>query len=326
MTRIVASHTMDTAEMRAAYAGTLIELADQNEKIVALEADLMGAGGMGVFQKAHPDRLFDVGIAEQSMVGMAAGLAVVGFVPFVHTFGTFATRRPCDQIYISCAYSRTNVKLVGSDPGITGALNGGTHQSMEDIALLRPIPNITILEPSDAVQLTWAICAAAETEGLFYIRMHRKPAMRVYEEGSDFTVGKGVVVRQGTDVTILVSGALMMEQALKAAEKLESQGITARIVDLVSIKPLDEELILRCAAETGAILVAENHFAAGGVASAVAEVLGEHAVGVPFRGTGIRDSFGEVGEVSYLLERFGMSGAHLAEMARQLVERKAGAK
>lgn len=322
MTKISPTHTMEAAEMRAAYANTLIALADQDDKIVALEADLMGAGGMGAFQKKHPQNLFDVGIAEQSMVCIAAGLAVAGFVPFAHTFGTFATRRPCDQIYISCAYSGANVKLVGSDPGITGGLNGGTHQAMEDIALLRPIPNITILEPSDSVQLSWAVRTAAETEGLFYIRMHRKPAMRVYEEGSDFTIGKGVIVKEGTDITILVSGALMMEQSLQAAEELEKQGVSARVADLVSIKPIDEQLIVRCAKETGALLVAENHFAIGGVASAVAEILAKNMIAVPFAGTGIENAFGEVGEIPDLLDRFKMRAAHIAGKAKQLLNRK----
>ncbi len=320
MFKIASTHEMDSVEMRSAYAETMRELARLDDKIVALEADLMGAGGMTGFKNEFPGRTIDVGIAEQSLISIAAGLSVVGYVPFAHTFATFATRRPCDQIYISCAYSHANVKIVGSDPGITGELNGGTHQAMEDIAILRPIPNITILEPSDAVQMGWAIRKAAETEGLFYIRMHRKPTIKVYEKDSEFEIGRGVVVRDGADATILASGALMMEQALIASESLCKEGVSARVVDLVSIKPIDKELILRCARETKAIVVAENHFTTGGVASAVAEVLAENAVGVPFKHIGIRNSFGEVGQVGYLLERFGMTGGHIAAAVKDAVK------
>jgi len=324
MVKILGDYKINPQEMRAVYAETLVDLARDNEKIVALEADLMGAGGTGVFQKTYPDRMFDVGIAEQSMITMAAGLSVTGFIPFAHTFGTFATRRPCDQIYISCAYSRANVKIVGSDPGITGALNGGTHQAMEDIALMRPIPNITILEPCDPVQMKWSICKAAETKGLFYIRMHRKPTIQIYEANSNFELGKGVVVKEGNDATIIVSGALMMEQSLLAAEELRHRGISVRIVDIVSIKPIDEELIVRCANETSSVLVAENHFITGGLTSAVAEVLVQNAIGIPFDSTGIKDAFGEVGQVEYLLEHFKMGAGHIVKKVSALIDRKRG--
>lgn len=322
MLKVASTHEMDSVEMRSVYAETMKELAKSSDKIVALEADLMGAGGMTSFKNEFPDRMFDVGIAEQSLICIAAGLSVVGYVPFAHTFATFMTRRPCDQIYISCAYSDANVKLVGSDPGITGELNGGTHQAMEDIAILRPIPNITILEPSDAVQMRWAVRKAAETQGLFYIRMHRQSTIKVYEKDSEFEIGKGVVVRDGTDGTILVSGALMMKQALEAAELLSKEGVSTRVVDLVSVKPIDRDLIVRCAEETGAIVVAENHFTTGGVASTVAEVLAENAIGVPFKSIGIKDSFGEVGKVDYLLERFEMTNKHIMAAVKDAIKAK----
>ena len=322
MVKIASKHEMGSIEMRAVYAETLIEIAKENPRIVDLEADLMGAGGMGAFKKAFPDRLINVGIAEQTMITMAAGLSVAGYIPFAHSFGPFVTRRPCDQVYISCAYSKTNVKIVGSDPGITGALNGGTHQAMEDIAILRPIPGITILEPSDPVQMKWAVKAAAETEGLFYIRFHRKFARTIYEEGCQFQIGKGVIVREGMDATILALGVVMLDEALLAAEKLKEQGISVRVVDLVSVKPIDRELIVRCARETGAIVVAENHFTIGGVSSAVSEVLTESGIGIPYANVGVRDSFGEVGQLDYLLERFEMTHGHIAEKVRKVVAAK----
>ncbi len=322
MVKVAKTFEKDAAELRTYFCSALIELAKDNEKIVDLEADLMGAGGLTPFKQAYPDRSFNVGIAEQSMIGIAAGLSVAGFIPFAHTFGAFATRRPLDQIYISCAYSHQNVKIVGSDPGITGAPNGGTHQAMEDIAILRPIPDITILEPCDPVQMKWAAKTAAQTKGLFYIRMHRKQCTSIYEEGSEFEVGKGAVVKAGSDATIFTTGAVMMEESLKAAEQLEKAGISVRVVDLVSIKPIDEELIVKCAKEAGAVLVAENHFSIGGVTSAVAEVLVNNRVAVPFDCAAVKDAFGEVGTVDSLLERFEMRGTDIAEKIKALVSRK----
>jgi len=322
MNKVIVKREATNKELRATYAQTLIQLANEDPRIVDLEADLMGAGGMGAFKAAHPDRLIDVGIAEQSMVAMAAGLSVTGYVPFLHSFGPFVTRRPCDQVYISCAYAGNNVKICGSDPGVTGTLNGGTHQAMEDIALLRPIPGITILEPCDHTQMAWAVRAAAKNEGVFYIRMFRKVCDQIYAEGSEFELGKGIVTREGSDVTVFTCGAVMMQQSLSAAEMLAEKGISVRVVDLFSIKPLDRELVARCARETGAVVVAENHFTVGGLSSAVSEVLAEEGIGVPFGNIGVRDSFGEVGPLDYLLERFELTDKHIAAKICQVLEKK----
>lgn len=308
-------------ELRTTYAETLAELARNNPRIVDMEADLTGAAGMAGFKKEFPNQYVDVGIAEQSLVSMAAGLSVTGFVPFLHTFGPFATRRPCDQIYISCAYAHANVKICGSDPGVTGTLNGGTHQAMEDIALLRPIPGITILEPCDHAQMAWAVRTAAETEGLFYIRMYRKSCDDIYAPGSQFQLGKGITVRDGTDVAIITCGAVVIQQSLKAAELLSEAGISARVVDMFSIKPLDKELIIRCARETGAIVVAENHFTIGGLNSAVSETLTEAGIGVPYGIIGVKDRFGEVGRLDELLESFELTGTHIAAKAREILKK-----
>jgi transketolase len=322
MIKIVDEYKNDSQEMRSVYTQTLIQQAGLNSNIVALEADLMSSDGMSEFKKNFPERLVDVGIAEQSLVTAAAGLSWTGLIPFAHTFATFITRRPCDQIYISCAYSKANVKLVGSDPGIAGELNGGTHQAMEDIAILRSIPNITIFEPSDAVQLNWAIRQAAEIKGLCYIRLYRKQALRIYAEGSEFKIGKGVIVEEGTDVTIIALGAIMLEQALKAAAELRQQGISVRVVDPVCVKPIDKKLILQCAKETKAMVVAENHSTTGGLASSVAEVLVQNRIAIPFASIGIKNSFGEVGQQDYLLRRFEMSDDYILKTVVGLLNRK----
>lgn len=322
MTKAIVERKADGRELRATYAGTLVELAAEDSRIVDLEADLMGAGGMGVFRKAFPERLIDVGIAEQSMVAMAAGLSFTGFIPFLHTFGPFATRRPCDQIYISCAYAGANVKLCGSDPGVTGTLNGGTHQAMEDVALLRPIPGITILEPCDHTQMAWAVRTAARTQGLFYIRMYRKGCDQVYAPGSDFSIGKGEILRPGNDAVIFTCGAVMVEQSLAAAAELAAEGVQVRVVDCFSIKPLDRDLVVCCARETGAVVTAENHFTTGGLHSAVAEALTESGTAVAYGNVGVRDRFGEVGPLEGLLERFGLTGRHIAAAVRETLSRK----
>lgn len=321
MKNIVIERKHDTRELRATYAQTLIDLAGEDPRILDLEADLTGAGGMSAFMKAYPERHIDVGIAEQSLVTIAAGLSFTGYVPFLHTFGPFATRRPCDQVYISCAYAGANVKICGSDPGITGTLNGGTHQAMEDIALMRPIPNITILEPCDHTQMAWAVREAAKTEGLFYIRMFRKACDQIYAPGSEFTLGKGIVLRDGTDATVLTCGAVLMQQALSAADILAEDGISLRVVDLFSIKPLDQELIIRCAKETGAIITVENHSTIGGLHSAVSETLTEAGIGVAYGNLGVRNRFGEVGQLDELLERFELTDHHIAAKVRETIKK-----
>ena len=322
MEKAIVERKANGKELRAIYAQTLVDLAAGDPRIVDLEADLMGAGGMGVFKQAHPGRLIDVGIAEQSMVAMAAGLSFTGFIPFLHTFGPFATRRPCDQVYISCAYAGANVKICGSDPGVAGTLNGGTHQAMEDVALLRPIPNITILEPCDHTQMEWAVRTAAKTEGLFYIRMFRKPCDQIYAPGSGFALGRGEVVREGGDAVIFTCGVVMMRESLAAADLLVAEGVQVRVVDLFSVKPLDRELVARCARETGAVVTAENHFAIGGLHSAVSEVLAEEGVGAAYGSIGVRDRFGEVGQLDELLQSFGMTARHIAAKVRETLARK----
>lgn len=306
-------------EMRAVYAETLVELGAKNKDIVLLEADLMKASGTGPFQAAYPERTFDVGVAEANMVGVAAGLSAEGKIPFAATFGCFATRRVFDQFFVSCAYARLNVKLVGTDPGVSAAFNGGTHMPFEDLALMRAVPGIAVLEPSDAASLRGLVAAAAERKGSVYMRLHRKAVPDLYPAGEKFEIGKAKLLREGKHVAIVALGSIMVNEALKAAELLAKEGIEASVVDALSVKPLDAELILREARKCGAVVTAENHQASGGLGSAVAELLAETGAARLAR-IGVKDEFGEVGTQDYLQDRFGLRAANIAEAAKALAK------
>jgi len=310
----------DKGMMRETYCSTLVELAGKNPKIVALDSDLMSSSGMKPFKTAYPDRFFNVGVAEANMVGVAAGLSAAGFVPFAHSFACFATRRVCDQIFISAAYSKLNVKIVGTDPGVTAAYNGGTHMPLEDMAVLRAIPEIKLVEPTDVTVLKSLLPQIAADYAVYYIRLQRKNPVMVYESG-DFTIGKGVVVRPGKDVTLIASGILVSE-ALKAAAALANDGIDARVVDMFTWKPLDVELVASCARETGAIVTCENHNAVGGLGSAVCETVAG-VCPVPVERIGSQDRFGEVGPEDYLLNLMGMDAGSIAAAAKRAVSRRA---
>ena len=321
MNAILASNqATDKLAMRDAYCQTLMELAAKDPRIVALDADLMKSMGMVPFLKAFPDRTFDVGVQEANMIGVAAGLSATGKIPFAHSFAPFASRRCFDQVFLSCGYARLNVRVIGSDPGITAAYNGGTHMPFEDMGLMRLVPGITILEPVDATMLKNLVEQTAARYGVFYIRLLRKNAIQIYEEGSTFEIGKGVRLREGKDVTVFASG-IMVSESLKAAEILKGQGISAKVVNLFTLKPIDRELIIQCAQETGAIVTAENHNIINGLGSAVAEVLVEE-VPVPMERVGVKDSFGEVGPVDYLAKRFEMTADDIVKAVQKVVSRK----
>jgi len=307
-------------EMRAAYCGALVDEARRNDRIVSLDCDLSSSCGTGGFSKAFPSRAFNLGIQEQNACAMAAGLARTGFVPFLHTFAVFATRRIYDQIFQSCAYAGQNVKIIGCDSGVSAAFNGGTHMAFEDVGIMRVMPHVTIVEPSDPTMMRSVVRQLAETDGVFYLRMPRKTVYDLYEPGSEFTVGKAEVIRQGSDVTIIAVG-LEVRQALEAAETLAGDGISARVVDMFTIKPIDAECIKKCAAETGAIVTCENDNIIGGLGSAVAEVLVESDP-VPMERIGVQDEFGEVGPQSYLEERFGLTAPFIVEKVMRVLKRK----
>ena len=314
------NRVLDKIAMRDCYCSTLMELAARDKRVVVLDADLMKSMGMMPFMKAYPERTFDVGVQEANMIGVSAGLSATGKIPFAHSFAPFASRRCFDQVFLSCGYAKLNVRIIGSDPGITAAYNGGTHMPFEDMGIMRNVPNITILEPTDATMLKSLVEQTLDIYGVFYIRLLRKNAIKIYEEGSSFEIGKAITLREGSDVTIFAIG-YMVNESLKAAEILEADGISAKVVNIFTLKPIDAGMIIKCAKETGAIVTAENHNIINGLGSAVAEVLVENYP-VPMERVGVRDLFGEVGSVDYLAKRFEMTPDDIAVKVRKVIERR----
>lgn len=311
---------LEAQEMRTVYCETMIALAKEDPRIVDVEADLTGAHGMKPFKAAYPERSFNVGIAEANMVGVAAGLSACGKIPFVHSFATFASRRCFDQIAVSVCYAGLNVKIVGSDPGVGAELNGGTHMALEDMGIMRTLPGMTIFEPTDSVQLRKALPAVARHEGPVYIRLFRRKAEKVFDEDYAFTLGKADLLRDGSDVTLIASG-VCVANALKAADMLAAEGVSARVLNMHTVKPVDAGAVLRAAEETGAIVTAENHSIIGGLGSAVAEVLAEGRP-APLERVGVKDHFGQVGKAPYLMGVFGIAPADVARAARRAIARK----
>ena len=320
MANIKNTYEKEPVMMREVYCNTLVELAKTNKNIVMLDADLISSSGTKPFAKAYPERTFNCGVAEANMVGVAAGLSATGKIPFAHSFGTFASRRCLDQIFVSAAYAQLNVRIVGSDPGVTAAYNGGTHMPFEDMASLRAIPQITLVEPTDTVMLAQIIEQLATAYGVYYIRLQRKNAVSIYQPDSEFTIGKGVLLRQGADVTIVAAG-IMVAEALKAADMLAAEGIAAEVIDMFTWKPIDKELLVQSITKTGAVVTAENHNVINGLGSAVSEVITDNCP-APLERVGVQDLFGEVGEEPYLKERFKLTAADIAASAKKSIGRK----
>ncbi|MCX7970124.1 MAG: transketolase family protein [Negativicutes bacterium] len=318
----VAERVKETAEMRKAFCDTLLDIAATDRRVVVLDADLMSSIGTVKFMEKYPDRAFDVGVQEANMMGIAAGLSVTGKIPFAHTFGPFATRRAFDQVFLSCGYNRANVRIMGSDPGVTAAFNGGTHMPFEDMGLMRNIPEAILVEPADNVQLSALMKASMDRYGLFYFRISRKQVIKIYEEGSQFDFGRAVLLREGRDLTIIASG-IMVDDGLKAAEILAQEGINARVVDSFCWKPIDREMVAAAARETGAIVTAENHNVINGLGSAVAEVVVEECP-VPVERVGVQDRFGQVGPVDFLRREYGLTPDNIVAAARRVLARKRG--
>ena len=310
----------ETVEMRSVYVNTLLELAREDKRICVLDADLVGSSGVKPFFKEFPDRAIDCGIQENNMIGTAAGLSAAGMVPFAHSFGPFASRRCVDQIFISCCYPKLNVRILGSDPGVTAAYNGGTHMPFEDMGALMAIPQITLVEPCDTVQLEWLVRELQDAYGVFYIRMLRKLAVSIYEKGSTFELGKIAALRDGADVCIVASG-IMVGEALKAAEALAAQGVSAAVLNAFTWKPMDDETLAAYSKKCGCFVTAENHNVIGGLGSAVASSLSKTAP-APVEMVGIYDSFGEVGTEAFLRERFNLTADAIVRAAKKAVARK----
>lgn len=305
---------------RDAYGEVLAELGAENGDVVVLDADLSGSTKTSVFAKKFPERFFNMGIAEANMVGTAAGLAAAGKVPFVSTFAIFAVGRAWEQMRQSVAYPKANVKIVATHSGVTVGEDGGSHQSIEDIAITRAVPNMTVIVPADGVETKQAIRAAAAYKGPVYVRLGRNKVPTIFGDDYRFEIGKGVQLQEGSDLTIVGTG-LMTAQALAAAEELAKAGISARVIHLPTIKPLDEEIIAAAARETGAIVTAEEHSVIGGLGGAVAECLAERSP-APLVRVGIKDRFGTSGKAEELLKYFGLMPADLVAAAREVLARK----
>ncbi|ADL08437.1 transketolase family protein [Thermosediminibacter oceani] len=300
---------------REAYGEALAELGEEIKDIVVLDADLSKSTKTSVFAKKFPERFFNMGIAEQNLMGTAAGLATCGKIPFASTFAVFATGRAFEQIRNSICYPNLNVKIAASHAGITVGEDGATHQSVEDIAIMRSLPNMTIIAPADAVETKQAVRAAAMLKGPVYLRLGRHPVEPIFDENYKFEPGKGVILKNGKDVALIATGTMVAE-ALKAAEMLAKDGIDAMVINIHTIKPIDKEVIMQ-AAECGAIVTAEEHSIVGGLGSAVAEVLAEEKP-TPMKRIGLRDVFGQSGRPEELMKVYGLTAEDIAKAARSL--------
>jgi len=309
-----------TMEMRQVFGNELEKIMEQDERVVCIDADLARANGTLGLRKKFPDRAFDIGIAEQNMACVAAGLAAYGFIPFIGTFTPFATRRICDQVAISIMYAKRNVKIVGSDPGISAELNGGTHMSFEDIGVMRSIPGMVIFEPVDCMQLAKAMPEIMKYDGSVYIRLFRKSAPIIFNEDYKFDLFKADLVTEGSDVSIFATG-IMVAHAIRACEILKEQGINAELINIHTIKPIDREAVITSARKTGAVVTCENHNIIGGLKSAVCEVLSEDCP-VPVKAIGINDHFGEVAKTDYLLQKYKMTAEDIVNAAVTVIKKK----
>jgi len=312
---------MPDRNMRDVYCEALMEAAEENRELVVLDADLMGANGLTPFKETFPDRFINVGVAEANMIGIAAGLSAMGKIPFASTFACFASRRVYDQFFISSNYARLKVNLTGSDPGITVTYNGGTHMTFEDIGIMRNTPELVIYEPADIVSLKSLVKQSVTLPNSTYMRLHRKDTNRLYDESDSFSFGKGKVLRDGKDIAILAVGFVMVPEALAAADILAEEGISAAVIDMFSIKPFDEELVLHYARSAGGIVVCENHQSETGLGGAVTFFLARHCPAT-VRTVGINGEFGEVGDLAFLKERFNLTAEHIAGTAKECLEAK----
>jgi transketolase len=305
---------------REAYGKTLAELGKENHDIVVLDADLTKSTKTADFGKIFPDRLFNMGVAEQNMMGTAAGLAAAGKIPFASSFAIFATGRAFEQIRNSIAYTKLNVKIAATHAGVTVGEDGGSHQSVEDIALMRTLPNMTVFVPADQAETAGAVRAAAAMKGPVYIRLGRSGVPDLHGNDFVFEPGKALVMREGSDVTIVATG-IMVSPALEAAEILSAGGIDARVLNIHTIKPIDVEALVKAARETGAVVTAEEHSVIGGLGGAVAEVLGENYP-VPVKRLGVPDVFGESGDPGELLKKFNLTPAGIVEAVKAALKMK----
>lgn len=305
---------------RAGYGETLVELVEEGLDIMAVEADLSGSTTTAKLGKAYPERLVNVGIAEQNMIDVAAGLALAGKTVFTGSFAAFGTGRCYDQIRNTVCYGDLNVKVAPTHAGVTVGPDGGSHQMLEDVSLMRGLPGMRVLVPADYAAAKQAIRIAAQTPGPFYVRLGRAKVPQVYEEGFELELGRAYVLREGNDVTLVANGVEVAE-ALKAAEQLAAEGVSAEVIDAFSVKPFDKETLLASVRKTGCVVTCEEHSTVGGLGSAVADIIGENCP-VPLERVGVRDMFGTSGNPDELLAEYGLDAAGIAAKAQKAVARK----
>lgn len=305
---------------RFGFGEALVELGKKDEKIFVLGADTVSSVAINGFQKSFPERFANVGIAESNMLGMASGLALAGFIPFVATYGVFASGRPWEQIRTTICYSNLNVKIGGSHSGLMVGPDGATHQALEEIAIMRCLPKMTLLSPCDVIETKKATMAAAYFNGPVYIRYGRENIPVITEETTLFEIGKAQIMKEGKDVCIMATGTMVYE-SLMAAEILEKEGIKAKVLNIHTIKPIDEKAIVACAKECGAIVTAEEHQIFGGFGSAVAEVVVKN-MPVPMEFVGMKDSFGESGKPSELMAKYGLKDVNIVNAVKKVLSRK----
>jgi transketolase len=308
---------IDMIATRDAYGDALKELGELNNNIVVLDADLSGSTKTGVFKKSYPDRFINVGIAEQNLIGTAAGLAAAGKVPFASTFAMFASGRAFEIIRNSVCYPNLNVKIAATHAGLTVGEDGATHQALEDISIMRSLPNMVVLNPADAVETKQCIKVAAEHNGPVYIRLGRSKTPVIFDESYKFEIGKAVELKEGSDVTIIATG-IMVGKALEASEELSKLGIDARVINISTIKPIDIDIIVKAAKETKGIVTVEEHSIIGGLGSAVAEVVAENHPTKVLR-IGTMDKFGESGDGNNLLEKYGLTVENIVKKVKEIL-------
>ncbi len=307
-------------EMRQVLGDCIVDAMKKDSRVVLIDADLGKPNGTFSARAVFPGRCFDVGVAEQNMAAVAAGMAAYGQVPIINTFASFATRRICDQVAVSICYAGRNVKIIGTDPGIAAELNGGTHMAVEDIGVMRSIPNILIFEPCDTVELGKGFAAAMEYDGPVYMRMYRKKVEELHDESYVFGLLKADVLKEGKDVTLVCSG-IMVAEAVRAGLMLEEAGVEAEIINIHTVKPVDEAALATSARKTGAMVTCENHNVLGGLRAAVAEVVTRRCP-VPVIPVGIQNVNGEVGVLPYLLKRFQLTASDIMQAAMVAMEMK----
>lgn len=308
-------------KMRDAYGNLLVKLGREDKDIVVLDADMKKSCALEAFQKEFPERYLSIGIAEQNMMGIAAGLAAYGKIPFVNSYACFLSTKSCDQLRVAVAYTKLNVKIIAGHGGLATGPDGATHQALEDIGIVRSIPGMTVIVPADGIETERAVVASCiKYKGPVYVRLTRPDVEPIFDDSYEFQMGKAPLVKEGSDATIVACG-IMVSLALEAANTLTKQGISTRVINMSSVKPLDDQAIIKAAEDTGAIVTAEDHNIYGGLGSAVAEVLVENNC-VPMERIGVRDSFGKSGSTEELFKIYGLSVSHIVNAVQRVIDKK----